>query len=147
MSIIRIANTGHRIVVTPGVGPRGPRGPAGEAGSQQTIETAGEAISGRRVVRKYNGKVYLADSAVVSEQFGIIGITTQAAIEDGDINVQSYGQFTDSGFAFLSRGDAYLNGDGTISETAPTTGFYVVVGKILAADTIMISPRSPITLA
>jgi len=108
---------------------------------------AGAAVTGHYIVyRGSNGKVQHADSSNQSHADQVIGMALNSAILDGNVNVLMQGEEIDASLAFTPSAPLFLNGIGTLSETAPITGFSLKVGFQIEASKVYLALKEPIFL-
>ena len=109
--------------------------------------TAGETISAIRAVYvQLDGLLYNADPTV---DIGSrpVGISTTAGNATDTISVTSYGKLEDAALSSFNIGDEiFLGPGGTLVSTAPTTGFFVKLGEIVATNTLMVDIEEKIKL-
>jgi hypothetical protein len=108
--------------------------------------TAGETLGGQRVVRTSGATAMYANSSTQAHAQAVIGITTGAATSGAAVTVQSEGQMTDPSFSFTAGLPVYLNGNGTMSNTPPSSGFILQVAVAISATTIAINIKQPISI-
>lgn len=119
----------------------------GNPGSNVVLSlTAGEALSGHKVVRSSGGQALYANSAISSHGAAVIGITTAAASSGAAVSVQSQGTMTEPSFAFTPGQPIYLSGTGGLSHTPASSGVVLQVAVALTATTIIIDIKQPINV-
>lgn len=123
------------VQIATSVGPQGPRGEQGIAADLVTIE-AGANISAFRVVYTdpTDQKVYVASPSTSATRDTIVGMTTAAVTIGNDATIRSSGQITNSGWNWNpALGKVlYLGAGGVLTQTAPTSGFVLKVGFVMA---------------
>lgn len=135
------------VTVVPVAGPRGPAGPAGDGGQVTLTGTAGEILSGHRVVTRdaADGIVYASndDSAFLSAP---LWLTTGAALVGAEVTVLVLGTFEEPTWSWTPGGPLYLGANGQLTQTPPTAAggavFLAQVGVATSATTVFID-RQP----
>ena len=124
----------------------GERGATGESDKFVTY-TASTALSGNRAVcLNASGELIYADSSTVAHAHKVLGITTGAVSEGAEGTVQTNGEMTEAGWAWTIGSPVYLSTNGSLSHTAPSSGFVLVVGFALTATKIFIDIKQSIIL-
>lgn len=124
----------------------GERGATGESDKFVTY-TASVALSGNRVVcLNGSGELIYGDSATVTHAHKILGITTGAVSSGATGTVQTTGEMTEAGWSWMVGSPVYLSTNGTLSHTAPSSGFVLVIGFALTATKVFIDIKQPIIL-
>lgn len=121
----------------------GQRGAAGADGSQTVLATAGEALSGHRlVVLDDSGEAVYADSSTTGHAGRILGMTIGAAAAGTTATIRTFGEV--SGLSGLTPGSLlFATTTGHVSHTAPATGFVQIVGHAVTATRIIIDLQQP----
>lgn len=102
-------------------------------------KTAHGTLSGHRVVYSYSvTEVAYPDQASYLDVGKIIGITTGAAANGGDVVIQDSGILIEPGWQWTA-GDVWLSSDGQLTQTQPATGCLVRIGSALSATAIQIN--------
>jgi len=107
--------------------------------------TAGENLSAlRAVTSNASGQaVYASNDTLANAQ--VIGITSNAASSGAGVTIKTSGILTDANWAW-TKGTVYLGTNGTLTQSAPTSGAIVVhVGRALTATTLQIDIDTIIT--
>ncbi|MBD1554757.1 hypothetical protein [Pseudomonas typographi] len=109
--------------------------------------TAGQAFSALRVGYESQGKVYLLDPTDPASDavHALIGLSTVAAAQDAEVTLQTMGTIDDSGWSW-SEGLVFLGPNGTLTQTAPSTGWEVVVGWAPSATRLNLNFSEPVLL-
>ena len=105
-------------------------------------EAAG-TIHGRRAVAADSGTIYHPDLSTPADAVRIIGISLQAGVATDILEVQTAGPITDASWSWVT-GPVYVDDDGVLTQTAPTTGWIVCIGVATAPDTINVNILLPI---
>jgi hypothetical protein len=134
--------------ITIGVpGPRGPPGQTGPTGATTLSCTAGAALSGNRMVTyDANSAVVYASSADATAH-AVLGMTLGAALLGAAVSVQTYGEVVEPSWSWIPLEPVYLSTNGTLSQTAPVTGYCVRLGFALDARTLMLAVEPALKLA
>lgn len=99
---------------------------------------AEETIHGRRAVSAGLGTAYHPDLSEPSDGIAVIGVALQAG-ETGDvIQVQTAGPCTNASWSW-DAGPVFVDDEGVLTQTAPSTGWVVCIGKATASNTIDIN--------
>lgn len=92
----------------------------------------GEIIGGQKVVYLDEGKIYIASNDNPDCRGKVIGVTSQAGVQEEFINVVTFGEV--NGFSELENEQYYLGLNGAITKVIPTTGFYQPIGNGMSAN-------------
>lgn len=111
-----------------------------------TVFTAGEALGAHKVVAIGDaaGRVCLADHTDGATIHSVVGMSTRSAIEDGDVDVMTYGQVSDAGFALDATKGIWLGTEGVIVQDPPMTGYLLPLGYVIDSHTIFIRPGAAV---
>jgi len=107
--------------------------------------TAGENLSAlRAVTSNASGQaVYASNDTLANAQ--VIGITSNAASSGAGVTIKTSGILTDANWTW-TKGTVYLGTNGTLTQSAPTSGAIVVhVGRALTSTTLQIDIDTIIT--
>jgi uncharacterized protein YgbK (DUF1537 family) len=107
--------------------------------------TAGENLSAlRAVTSNVSGQaVYASNDTLANAQ--VVGITSNAASAGTGVTIKTSGILTDANWTW-TKGTVYLGTNGTLTQSAPTSGAIVVhVGRALTATTLQIDIDTIIT--
>lgn len=139
----------------------GPRDPAnvlvvgksgipGADGNLIYTHTAGQVLSGHRVVRidAATGKAVYADNSVLADAGALLGVTLGAAVLNASVRVQAFGELTEATWTWTPGAALYLGTAGQLTETPPELPavFSECVAFALTATTILIDTEIPIIL-
>ena len=122
------------------------QGPVGVSGTSAIISyTAGANISGGIGVILNNSTAIAANSTTLAHAGKVIGITTGAVVIGNVANIQTSGEL--EGFSGLTiNSKVYLQANGTITSTIPTTGFIQQIGIALTATKVLINIQPSLVL-
>lgn len=125
----------------------GPTGPVGPAGSAIQTLTAGEALGGHRfVVSDAAGNAIYADQSIATHANKVLGMTTGAALLGASVQIQQSGEYVEPTWTWALDTPIWLGLSGLMTQTAPTTGFSMIVGFPITSTKILIAMREPIFL-
>lgn len=112
-------------------------------GTNRVTYLAGGTIFGGRAVELNNqGRIIHANSS--GSGFGIIGVAVQSGIEGNNIEVVTYGAFTDNSLNLQHDEPIFLRDNGLLSQTPPSNGVTVVIGSAISTNTMFIRIEQPI---
>lgn len=97
-----------------------------------------------------NGRVMRVNSDLEAHCSGIVGVNLVTVGAAGSsVQVLNQGRIQDASFSFNDAIDPtlFVNGNGFISQTPPTTGFVQIVGHVVTTDTIFVQLDQPVLLA
>ena len=106
--------------------------------------TAAETLSGHRIVTIEG---YYASKDTAGDKFKVLGITTGAASLGNEATVQVSGFIEEAGWSWTVGSPIFLSTNGHLTQTVPTSGFRIIVGKPKTATNIFIEISEPITTA
>lgn len=115
-------------------------------GGESAIRQAGETISALRVVYELNGKVYVLDPMDDVHISALLGVTVTAAQIGGTTIVQRQGTLDEAGWTWTPGGLVFLGADGVLTQTAPTTGWEVVIGTAASDTRLNLAIQDPVHL-
>jgi len=108
---------------------------------------AGETISALKIVRLTDMNTVITANNLTCEAAHAIGITCTAATAGNAIDVLTFGKVEDPSFGFTGTNTAiFLDDNGNITDVAPISGQYVILGQSLGAGAIFLNINSPIEL-
>jgi hypothetical protein len=112
----------------------------------KTIITTGQVISALKVITldTSTGKGIYADRNTPAHANRILGVSYTSGDEDENIIVITSGEITDSSWSWDTSKPVFLGNDGTLTQTAPTTGFRVIIGFPVSATTLNIQIQESI---
>lgn len=113
-------------------------------GSDTVAVTAAENLGGHRIVTVEG---FYASKDTATDKFKVLGITTGAASSGAEATVQISGYLTEPGWNFTVGNPVFLSTNGHITQTAPTDGFCLIIGKPKTATTLFIEIHEPTILA
>lgn len=123
------------------------QGPEGRPGGLVT-KTAGTALGGHRlVVIGDEGKAIYADPSIISHGHRVLGMTTGAAAEGGDVTIMSVGELTEPSWSWLPEKPVFLGASGVPTQTVPTSGVLVQIGFATAPTKLYIAIKQPFILS
>lgn len=114
------------------------------AGESPIILTASQAIGGHRGISiSSTGLAIYADKDSAPN---CIGISTGAAEAGASLNIQTSGELTETGWAWIPGEPVFLGTGGTLTQEAPGSGSLVVIGTATGATSLLINVEQPIIL-
>lgn len=116
------------------------------SGGDSTIRIAGQDISALRAVYEYDGEVFYLDSEDVDEAASYIGISVTSATAGNEVIIQRTGTLDDSSWTWTPGGEVFVGTAGALTQTAPTTGFKLIVGTASSATRINLTFDTPVFL-
>ena len=111
-------------------------------GNEATI-TAAENLGGHRVVTVEG---YYASKDTANDKFKVLGITTGAVNSGETATVTTYGTITEPSWEWTIGTPIFLSTNGQLTQTAPTSGFRLIIGKPQTATSIFIDISEPLIL-
>lgn len=128
-------------------GNQGPPGVAGQDGaSPEETYPAGAIVNGHRaLVRLADGRVAHYDADDETHHGTLIGVSLNAAVEDGDVLVRQLGRITFNGWSWTRGLPIFARDDGTLSHSPGTVA--VQVAEATSATSIFVRVERPIYLA
>lgn len=145
---VTVKSSGQRVTVSASrvqiatAGKVGPPGPSGDIGLLSL--TAATILSGHRAITTNNaGDAIYADKNTPSHVSKVLGVCTHAAIAGATIAIKTFGELTEPSWNWTPGGSIYLNANGILTQTPPTTGFSLELAYALTPTTIFISLKQP----
>lgn len=109
---------------------------------------AGEVLGGHRVVTLTGTPQAVYADASNAQHFGrLVGITTHAALAGESVAVQVVGKMTEPLWSWDLSRPVFLGATGQLTQTPPVTGFVLVVGMPITAQSLFINPQPPVMRA
>ncbi len=106
--------------------------------------TAAENLGGHRVVTVEG---YYASKDTGTDKFKVLGITTGAASIGTTATVTTFGSIEESGWNWTVGNPVFLSTNGQLTQTAPTSGFSLIVGRPKTATNLFVDISEPTILA
>lgn len=129
------------------VGIQGPPGPT-DFGKARISRIAGESLAAFVVVMiASDGKVYRASKSTPIHVSRVLGLTLAAAAINTSVDVHLFGEAINGAWNFDTTKLIYLGDDGALTQSAPTTGFVLVIGFPTAASSMFVVPGVSAILA
>lgn len=120
----------------------GPRGPEGRSGPVVVPAVAGQVTSGHRVMAVgADGRFVYAGSN--HEDRLPVGISLGAAAENAALQVQAGGEIVEPSWSWDVQTPVYMGVDGLLTQTPPSVGMFVIVGKPVSPTSMIISFSEP----
>jgi len=121
-----------------------------EAAPTESVDltrVCGQDVSALKLlVSDTDGRVIYAEPNTTFEQSQVLGISLTAAVENDNILVRTFGLVQAAFFTYAAGTDLFLSASGAISDTPPSVGFRVLVGKSLGVGEIFIDVRETVVL-
>lgn len=118
----------------------------GSDGSLEIVN-AGAILSALKCVTVTSpNTVIYANNNIDLSSSTVFGITIVAAQTNESTQVKTYGVLRDSSFTWPVNTQLYLDINGSLTDTAPTTGFRTLVATSQGSGAIFINIQEPITL-
>ena len=124
----------------------GPAGVAGLTGDASVTFNAGAAIGGHRLVRLLSGTLAYMDSSQPTDANMALGVSRHSASLGQPVSVQCSGLITEPSWTWTPDQPVFCGVNGLLTQTAPTSGFLLVVGVAVSATSLFIAIKIPLTL-
>lgn len=108
--------------------------------------TSTENISTHRIVACINNRLELASKDNADHAYSIVGMSISSGSDGSVIFVQSGGVITDESWFWTENLPLWLNVNGEMIQTAPTSGFLIQVGIPIATNKVLIEIQEAILL-
>lgn len=118
---------------------------SGSSSSLVQRVTAPIAIGGHRLVW-LSTPIELIESLPLDKIKYKIGLTTNAAVMGGSIDILTIGSIIEPSWAF-SIGPVYIDTNGNITQNVPISGVILKIGTALTPNTLFFNPSEPLILA
>ena len=107
---------------------------------------AGEVIpeAYRAVHVNAAGEAFLADSTDISQVDSVVGISLGPAGLGGQFAVQKFGRITNPAWSWTVGGGIFFDSSGILTQTVPTTGYWMNVAKVINPAEIEVLLRLPV---
>ena len=126
-------------------GPAGPPGPIGPTGGSALSVVAATALGGHRmVVLDGNGQAVYASNDQLSHFHKVLGMTLGAVNALEAVDVMRGGEVTEPSWNWLLGAPVFLSTNGLLTQTAPTSGFSLIVGFPVTTTKLFVSLREPV---
>lgn len=104
---------------------------------------AAEALGGHRVVTMSGN---YASKDISADKFNVLGVTQGAVISGATATVTTFGEITEGSWNWTAGLPVFLSTNGLMTQTAPTTGFRLIIGRAKTATTIFVDISEPIVI-
>lgn len=129
-------------------GPQGIQGVPGPVGGSALQYPAGVALSGHRmVVLDAAEQAIYADKDTPAHAGKVLGMTTGAAALGDIATIQTGGEMTEPSWAWTLDTPVWLGSNGLLTQTAPASGFSLIIGFPITATKMFVDLREPIFLS
>ncbi len=142
---VSVSSASADVISVGELGPQGPQGPAGVGGTQTLELLADHDINAHKAISAAGGIAFYADSEDVDLSDRVVGISTEAVPAGTYVTTQVGGEIMFAGWSWTS-GPVYVGSTGILTQTPPTSGALVVVGRATAPTKILIEVQQPIFL-
>lgn len=106
------------------------------------VRPAAVSIGGHRIVALNSNDEVVYPTVYTTA----IGLSINAASIGSDVNIITTGYVVESSWSWIPGEPLFLSTDGQISQTPPTSGILLQVGKSISATSIYINLQQPIQL-
>lgn len=106
--------------------------------------TALTDVSGHRVMKIDIGGVTYASSNNINDANLVLGITINAGSAGSKVNVQLFGEMTEPSWNWIPGDPIFCGLNGLLTQTAPTSGFAIIVAEAILPQTVIVTLKSPI---
>lgn len=128
------------------VGPEGKPGPA--AGTAFTRPAAANVSGGKAVTLNAAGQVLHANGANAAMAHSVAGISLNGGAAGADITIiTTGGEIEESVWNWQANKPVFLGADGVLTQTAPTSGYLLVVGVAVGPTRMLVKVQQPIFIA
>lgn len=107
---------------------------------------AGESILSYKFVVLINDKIYLADKDNINHLNKVTGLALQSGDADDTISVLLHGTANLNLWNLTLNSNYFIDNNGEISPTKPTTGFLQIIGYAQTIDKLFVRITEPIIL-
>ena len=122
-------------------------GPAGASGACTFTITAGQDLSGHRMVSvNSSGQAVYADKDTPATVRQVLGLTTGAAMNGVQATVLQAGEIAEPSWTLDPGTPVYLGNNGLLTQILPATGVILQVGVPLTAKMLLVDIKKPISL-
>lgn len=109
---------------------------------------AGTSLSGHRaVLLDDSGVLIYADSSTLSHAGSVLGVTLGAISSGESGDIVERGQIVEATWSWTPRAAIYLQPNGVLSQTPPSSGFVCVVGFAMTSTKMYVAVQPPVILA
>lgn len=123
-----------------------PGGGGGGGGATTMTVVAAQNITAFKVVGlNPSGQAYLVDSSVLADQYVVAGISMFAANVGEPLDIITDGLLPTGSLWVV--GPKFLGTAGILTDTPPTSGFYLQVASAPTTSELIVRPQTPITRA
>ncbi len=108
---------------------------------------AGDVLGGHKIVKlNSSGKAIYADKDIIEDANQVLGITKHSASANESIYIQTYGEMIEPTWNWNLALPIFLGNNGVLTQTAPTSGFTLIIGFPLTVTSIYIDIKQPIII-
>jgi hypothetical protein len=121
------------------------QGPPGPPGVGFVSITAGQELSGHRIVSVNEASLAIyADKDSLETVQQVLGLTTGAVSSGAVATVLPAGEITEPSWSMDPRAPVYLGNNGLLTQVLPTTGAILQIGVPLTATRLLVNIKMPI---
>lgn len=106
---------------------------------------AGETINVERAVYLNQGEIFKANNSDVLESCSVIGVSKQAGLIGGEIEVVEFGELVTVQNWVINK-PVFVTLDGQLTQTPPTTDILFSIGFATDTNSLYISPERELVL-
>lgn len=141
--LVRVETQPARVLSVAVQGRPGAQGNIGPAGGQ-AVYTAGQALSGHRLVLLRAGVARYPDLSVPSDAYALIGLTTGAVESGATFAAVAAGLVEEPSWTWTPGALVYAGPAGSLTQTPPPSGWLRVVGVAQTPTSLLVALREPI---
>jgi hypothetical protein len=139
-TVVRVdRNTATRIAA--GVGPRGPAG-QDAAGATLVLPTA-TSIHAGRAVRLVGGELSHPSTSNPDHAGQVAGVAETAAASGATARIRTAGVTENDAWTW-AEGPVFVGHDGVLTQTPPSSGWLMTIGRALTATSLLVDIEPPI---
>ena len=112
-------------------------------GADTVAVTAAENLGGHRIVTVEG---YYASKDTANDKFKVLGMTTGAVVSGAEATVAVSGFVEENSWNWTVGTPVFLSTNGLLTQTVPTSGFRLIVGKPKTATILFIEISEPIVI-
>jgi hypothetical protein len=143
---VQVQDRRASVKVGSNIGRRGPPGTPGETEGATFLAEPGETIHGRRMVRVVDGRIYHPSLAEAAHASQVIGLALQAGNGPEPLLVRTGGYHEEASWNW-TPGRLWCDEAGVLTQTPPSTGWVLPVGRALTPTRIEIDIDTPLMRA
>lgn len=119
----------------------------GDAGSEFLSYEAAQDLDAYAALRpSFDSKADYADSDSATYANSVLGISVISALTGTPIQIQYKGEIVNPGWSWVENEPIFCGPAGSLTQTAPTSGFQLIVGIAVAPTKMVVGIKQPILL-